>query len=200
MTNSTTSSNITARTNLLRSRTHAFCQAFVTGNPSGKSLAEFFVPTNPQITEHGPSWASARLPFLGRTFSGRSRSNSNITSSSTSTGASSVSESQDTDTDTDSFGSGFTCDDYFELLSRTLSFHPDAHTFPPREQFIVDAEAGAVSVVAHARFASVKTGQGWEEDFIYRLSGFDEVGRIGHWEIWADPLSAWVAVGDKWED
>lgn len=36
----------------------------------------------------------------------------------------------------------------------------------------------------------------WEEDFVYRLSGFDEEGRIGHWEIWADPLSAWDAVGD----
>ena len=51
-------------------------------------------------------------------------------------------------------------------------------------------------MVAHAKFASVNTGRSWEEDFIYRLSGFDAQGKIGHWEIWADPLSAWQAVGD----
>jgi hypothetical protein len=55
---------------------------------------------------------------------------------------------------------------------------------------------GAVSVVAHGIFESVKTGKKWEEDFIYRLSGFDEEGKIGCWEIWADPLSAWDAVGE----
>ena len=61
---------------------------------------------------------------------------------------------------------------------------------------MVDAVAGAVSVVGHARFGAVKTGRSWDERFVYRLSGFDEEGRIGHWEIWADPLSAWEAVGD----
>ena len=73
------------------------------------------------------------------------------------------------------------------------------------EEFIVDAETringmetgrGAVSVVAKAVFESVKTGKRWEEMFVYRLSGFDEEGRIGCWEIWADPLSAWEAVGE----
>lgn len=53
---------------------------------------------------------------------------------------------------------------------------------------------GAVSVVAHAMFESVTTGKRWEEDFIYRLSGFDQEGKIGCWEIWADPLSAWEAM------
>ena len=48
--------------------------------------------------------------------------------------------------------------------------------------------------MAHARFESVSTGKSWEEDFVYRLSEFDEQGKIGHWEIWADPLSAWDAV------
>jgi len=80
-------------------------------------------------------------------------------------------------------------------------------TFPGEEGFIVDKEAsvegaeekGAVSVVGKARFKSKKTGQGWNEAFIYRFSGFDEDGKIGHWEIWADPLSAWVAVGENEE-
>lgn len=84
-------------------------------------------------------------------------------------------------------------------------------TFPSIEGYIVDATAtigeplgsgedkqpkGAVSVVGRASFASIKTGKQWDEQFIYRFSGFDEVGRIGHWEIWADPLSAWVAVSE----
>lgn len=87
-------------------------------------------------------------------------------------------------------------------MAATLSFHPSEDTFPPAEEFVVDpgmkvaggSGEGAVSMVGHARFASVATGKDWEEDFIYRLSGFDEEGRIGHWEIWADPLSAWMAV------
>ncbi len=80
-------------------------------------------------------------------------------------------------------------------------------TFPSPDEggYVVDANAGVsneggnhgkrgvVSVVGKARFESVKTGKGWNEEFIYRFSGFDEEGRIGHWEIWADPLNAWVA-------
>jgi len=57
---------------------------------------------------------------------------------------------------------------------------------------------GVVTVVGTGTFASIKTGKEWSEKFIYRFSGFDREGRIGHWEIWADPLSAWVAVGDTW--
>ena len=67
------------------------------------------------------------------------------------------------------------------------------------ERAVVEGEEGkgVVSVVGKASFASKKTGKGWHEEFIYRFSGFDEQGRIGHWEIWADPLSAWVAVGGE---
>jgi hypothetical protein len=53
-----------------------------------------------------------------------------------------------------------------------------------------------VSVVGKGRFASKKTGKGWNEKFIYRFSDFDSQGKIGHWEIWADPLSAWEAIGE----
>lgn len=67
----------------------------------------------------------------------------------------------------------------------------------------VDAEVegeqgkGVVTVVGKGAFKSLKAGEGWSESFIYRLSGFDDEGRIGHWEVWADPLSAWVAVGGE---
>ncbi|KAI9758794.1 MAG: hypothetical protein M4579_002808 [Chaenotheca gracillima] len=170
-----------ARSSVLRSRAVAFCAAFLdpTSNPPSNLIETHFMPTEPKITEHGPSWATSRLPFLGKTFQGRKSSSAD----------------------------GSSCDDYFDLLAQSLSFHPNKNTFPPAEDFIVDPQAGvsgegqqarrgggAVSVVAHAKFASVKTGKSWEEDFIYRLSEFDDDGRIGHWEIWADPLSAWMAV------
>ncbi|KAI9720373.1 MAG: hypothetical protein M1812_002879 [Candelaria pacifica] len=166
----------TTRSHLLRSQAQAFCSAFLKGTSPTETLDTFFT-SSPKITEHGPSWATSRLPFLGKTFHGRRSSSSGAEK-------------------------GSTCDDYFELLAATLSFHPNEDTFPPAEGFIVDpgtnvaggSGSGAVSVVAHAKFASVAAGTAWEEDFIYRLSEFDEQGNIGHWEIWADPLSAWMAV------
>jgi hypothetical protein len=136
-------------------------------------LAQYFVTGNPRITEHGPAWAAARLPFLGKTFEGVDG-----------------------------------CVAYFDLLSRTLEMEMADSTFPDDQGFIVDAgakidgegtEKGVVSVVGKARFKSKRTGKGWGESFIYRFSGFDEQGKIGHWEIWADPLSAWVAVGGDQE-
>jgi hypothetical protein len=100
------------------------------------------------------------------------------------------------------------------------------NTFPGPEGFVVDPSAkvegqneltGVVCVVGKAQFESVKTGKKWKEQFIYRLSEFDKEGRIGHWvfsalllwahivqtaniriqEIWADPLSAFEAVGSE---
>jgi hypothetical protein len=168
-----------SRTQLLRSRASAFCNAFLESFPPTQILDQFFIAC-PRITEHGPAWASDRLPFLGKTFTGRREQQ--------------LSQSS-------------TCDDYFSLLGETLVFEPSKDTFPTEEGFIVDPSTrsagetadggGAVSVVAHATFKSIKTGKSWKEQFIYRLSGFDQEGRIGHWEIWADPLSAWVAVGEE---
>ncbi|KAF8851081.1 hypothetical protein BDZ45DRAFT_601974 [Acephala macrosclerotiorum] len=88
------------------------------------------------------------------------------------------------------------CVEYFTLLGQTLKMHMGKDTFPPVESggYVVDENAGGVvSVVGKARFESVMTGKAWDEEFIYRFSGFDSSGKIGHWEIWADPLSAWVA-------
>ncbi|KAL8989093.1 MAG: hypothetical protein Q9169_008437, partial [Polycauliona sp. 2 TL-2023] len=63
-----------------------------------------------------------------------------------------------------------------------------------------------------ARFESLETGKGWVERFVY-VVGFEKVigeereeeeeeegkevkGRkIERLDLWADPLSAWVAVG-----
>ncbi|MCJ1286038.1 hypothetical protein MMC26_005380 [Xylographa opegraphella] len=155
--------DLQARSSLLRLNSYAFCQAFLESKQPSEILDTHFT-SRPKITEHGPLWATSRLPFLGRTFRGRKDGGHASTDSSSST-----------------------CDDYFSLLASTLSFHPDKHTFPPSSDLIVDASAGengVVSVVAHAWFASVVTGKSWEEDFIYRLSEFDkkvrlDIGRFG---------------------
>lgn len=81
-------------------------------------------------------------------------------------------------------------------MTETLDMSLSKTAFPDAKGFIVDAEAGMVSVVGKGHFSSTKTGKGWDEQFIYRFSAFDELGKIGHWEIWADPLSAWNAVGE----
>jgi hypothetical protein len=150
--------------------TKEFCSALISPPSPPALLKQFFRPEGPKITEHGPSWASSRLPFLGKTFSG-------------------VED----------------CIKYFQVLSEVLEMSLPEDAFPWADGFIVDAEAGEssegagkgmVSVVGKGTFKSKKTGKGWDEQFIYRFSEFDESGKIGHWEIWADPLSAWVAVGE----
>ena len=164
------------RYSLLQQRIEAFCSAFLDlpDDPPEKILTGHFTSSNPRITEHGPAWANKRLPFLGKTFTGKQE-----------------------------------CLQYFDLLPTTLDFIPNENTFPGS---VVDDRAstsddghsgvgkgwdgrGAVTVVGKAKFRAVQTSRSWEEQFIYRLSEFDEDGGIGNWEIWADPLSAWVAVG-----
>ena len=169
------------RAELLHSTAEAFCTAFVSGTSPTELLDTYFT-SNPSITEHGPSWATKRLPFLGKTFRGRRLQHIRDGSPSS---------------------SGTTCDDYYDLLTSTLSFHPNEDTLPSRDQFIVDPEAksssgskGIVTVKLHAVFKSVKTGKGWAEEFVYVLGDFDDGGKIGSQELWADPLSAWVAVGE----
>ncbi|KAH6638343.1 hypothetical protein C7974DRAFT_391387 [Boeremia exigua] len=88
------------------------------------------------------------------------------------------------------------CEEYFKLMTETLAMSLGPDAFPDAKAFCVDAEAGVVSVVGKGYFSSQKTGRGWDEQFIHKFSEFDEQGRIGHWEIWADPLSAWDAVGE----
>ena len=177
----TTMTAATSRADLLRSTAESFCKAFVSG-ASPTEMLDIYFTSNPSITEHGPLWAAERLPFLGKTFWGRRQQNS----------LSSPAPS-----------SGSTCDDYYDLLTSTLSFHPTEKTLPSSDQFVVDAEVrsasgkkGAVTVKLQAEFRSIKTGKGWTEEFVYVLSDFDDEGKIGCQELWADPLSAWVAVGE----
>jgi hypothetical protein len=89
------------------------------------------------------------------------------------------------------------CEEYFKIMTDVLEMSLPDDAFPKADEgFIVDAESGMVSVVGKGRFTSKKTGKGWNEQFIYRFSEFNGEGKFGHWEIWADPLSAWEAVGE----
>ena len=97
-------------------------------------------------------------------------------------------------------------DDYYTHLASTLRFKPTPTTLPPLSAFNVDKEKGVVSVVLEGGFESVRTGRGWVERFVY-FCLFEEGGegegnggqgrRIRRLDLWADPLSAWVAVGGE---
>ena len=162
------------RYELIQKTAYDFCQALSQKSPV--DLLEKYMTLNPKITEHGPEWALERLPFLGKTFEGK-----------------------------------IGCTRYFKVLSETLKMELNENSFPNLAGFSADVKAevragadelaskeiGTVNVVGKGYFASLRTGKSWEEKFIYRFSGFDENGKFDHWEIWADPLSAWVAAGDE---
>lgn len=152
---------------LLRTTAFDFCTRFASG-VSGHACLDRFFTANPTILEHGPSWATSRLPFLAVTFRGRQGR--------------------------DGAQKG-TCDEYYDLLTATLAVEPGSIVVPPKHRIAVDADLGIVTVRLHAKFSSIKTAKAWEEEFVYVLSGFDEDGKIGCQELWADPLSAYSAVG-----
>lgn len=54
----------------MRVTAEAFCKAFVSGAAPSETLNNYFT-SNPKILEHGPAWATERLPFLGVLFQGR---------------------------------------------------------------------------------------------------------------------------------
>ncbi|KAI9830785.1 MAG: hypothetical protein M1826_004419 [Phylliscum demangeonii] len=203
-----------ARKELLRAKVVDFCAAFVEQRQPTQLLDDFFVSrshklsttdatpnasgsgsgSGPMITEHGPAWAAARLPFLGQTFRGRRPDGDSDAGS-------------DGDRTSASTNPPRTCDDYFRLLQHTLALLPTEEPgFPAPEHFAVDVDAdaetvptsgGVVTVVARGKFQSKRTGIQWTERSSHRFSAFDDQGRIGHWEIWADPLSAWMAEGGE---
>ena len=55
---------------LLRKTAYSFCESLLRPPAPSALISEYFVPFYPRITEHGPSWATSRLPFLGKTFIG----------------------------------------------------------------------------------------------------------------------------------
>lgn len=184
----------------------------------------------PKITEHGPRWAISRLPFLSRTFIGRdfkpndddaSRKDQPETGETCDAYFRLLTATLEFKPDEDVFPrpEGFAVDIHADdktpdqisgsVLGSNPSTGPGSSSSDSES---TSAAAGAdtgraggnrggvVTVVGHASFSSKKTGRTWKEQFIHRLSAFDELGRIGHWQIWADPLSAWMAVGGENEE
>lgn len=172
-------SNLGSRESTLRSVAQEFCKAFIYGGTAPPQLLSQYFSASPQILEHGPEWITERLPFAGQQFEGRRSASSP--------------------------GNEKTCDDYFDLLGATLSLQPHENSLPEQDCYVVDsqtkyggaAQPGAVVVRAHARLGCAHNDSTWEEHFVFILSQFDEEGKIGKLEIWADNLSAWVAVGPK---
>ncbi len=163
----------------LKNRTHAFCSAMtdLANNPPDKIIAEHFTPDKPRITEHGPAWTSERLPFLGKTFTGRDGCLEFFVL---------LSETFECYFDKDTFPDqeGIIVDDQVKITSGG-GHGGSGKGWEGR---------GLATVVGKATFKAIKTGVSWEERFVYQLSEFEEEGRIGHCEAWGDPLSAWMAV------
>ncbi|KAL8917765.1 MAG: hypothetical protein Q9208_007745 [Pyrenodesmia sp. 3 TL-2023] len=189
--------------------THAFLSAFAAGDTPSKTLDKYFAPTA-SIHEHGPDWARERLPFLARTFSGRSSSSTSASSSNPPNPSSldtkppplsPVAAPGEERVELKSTKEAMTMDTYYDLLASTLRYRPseDGSSVPPLSEFSVDEGKGVVTVVFSAGFESVATGKGWREEVVY-VVGFEGKGkgrerRIQRLDLWADALSAWVAVG-----
>jgi len=83
---------------------------------------------------------------------------------------------------------------YMTLLGEYLEYE-DMEFF----DHAVAEEEEVVTVKGKAKWTYLKTGKKWEETFIWRLSHFDEEGKIGGYEVWADPLSLWWAAQEDTE-
>jgi hypothetical protein len=81
---------------------------------------------------------------------------------------------------------------YMSLLGELLEYE-NMEFF----DYTVAEEEEVVTVKGRANWTYVKTAKKWDETFIWRLSRFDEEGKIGGYEVWADPLSLWWATQEK---
>ncbi|OJD29471.1 transcription elongation factor s-ii protein [Diplodia corticola] len=173
----------------------------------------------PTILEHGPHWATSqgRLPFVGTPFVGAAACERYFEL---------LGASLRMHLDEGSFpgGDGFVVDVEADATAggRGVGVSVDAtghhhhhhfHLWEPAKKVaqgllwhgsgnpngaggLNHGLKGTVTVVGRGTFESVKTGRKWREEFVYVLGGWDGEGRFERWEIWADPLSAWVAVGE----
>ena len=169
--------------------TTSFINAFIAKCPPAEILNIYFTPTA-SITEHGPIWARERLPFLATTFRGRRQKAIPDLQEQSRPQRQQQDETQQN-----------TLDDYYALLIQTLKFLPQSDTLPPESEYIIDERANKVVVKLKGKFESLRTGKGWEEDFVYVMEmrhavEGEEEWKIERLELWADPLSAWVACGE----
>ncbi|KAH8805985.1 hypothetical protein F5884DRAFT_860574 [Xylogone sp. PMI_703] len=140
----------TTRATLLRTTARSFCAALTTNPPASPKylLQTYFVPeldqtSGPQITEHGPKWATSRLPFLSRPFTGGAQCEEYF---------SLLSSTLKMELHPESFPNSseeFIVDSEAEAGGEGQS----------------EGGKGVVVVVGNGKFESIKTGKSWHEEF-----------------------------------
>lgn len=90
--------------------------------------------------------------------------------------------------------------DYFNIIMTTLEIK--SMTFEPESNWLVDDTNMAVCLRGTANFIWRKTGQSWDETFIYRIAlsrdtSEEEVKRgrllVAEYKVWADTGAAYLA-------
>lgn len=93
---------------------------------------------------------------------------------------------------------------YFEVLGEMLGI--ERMEFEGEEEWVVDTEAMVVVVRGEARFFSRRTGEGWDERFVYRLGMAEDVSldpddggrmkglKVQEYLVWADTGAAYLAL------
>ena len=70
--------------------------------------------------------------------------------------------------------------------------------FTVSSPFVVDVEGRMVGVKGRAKFSSKETGEGWDETFMWKLAynydGEEKGWRVVKFEVWADPVAAYLAT------
>ncbi|KAK9898878.1 hypothetical protein P389DRAFT_193894 [Cystobasidium minutum MCA 4210] len=87
--------------------------------------------------------------------------------------------------------------EYFEMIGKYLKVVNGDMTFSEWTCDLLPDDVGdkvkaVVTVRGRAGFEYVSTGKSWKEQFYYRLE-LDGDGKILRYEVWADPLSAYLA-------
>lgn len=89
---------------------------------------------------------------------------------------------------------------YFEVMTSELGFE-DMH-FEPEDLWLVDTTTMAVVLRGTARFFAKRTGEKWDEGFVYRLGIAEEANeadekcgrlKVQEYEVWADTGAAYLA-------
>ncbi|KAL4975226.1 hypothetical protein BDW66DRAFT_75014 [Aspergillus desertorum] len=87
-------------------------------------------------------------------------------------------------------------EEYFTLLNENLRI--ESMRFDDEKEWAADLETGLVCLKGYARFVSKKSGEGWDEVFIYRIGLVEDEEKkevkVRSYEIWADTGAAYLAA------
>ncbi|BCR91456.1 uncharacterized protein ACHE_70299S [Aspergillus chevalieri] len=93
---------------------------------------------------------------------------------------------------------------YFEVMTSELGF--EDMSFEPEAEWLVDTSIMAVVIRGTAKFYAKRTGQKWDEGFVYRLGIAEEVNeevsgrgelKVQEYEVWADTGAAYLALNGR---